>query len=87
MGVRAVRLILLWVCVMLAAVPCAGCSPMRGPVTDRESAAVARPLPRPTQEYDGAAPPPADRRPVEQNPTCWIASPGWPRCSERTDTP
>lgn len=87
MGGRAVQLILGWLFVMLAALPCAGCSPMQGPVTDRESSAAARPAPRPTQEYDGLAPPPGDRRPVEQNPDCWIASAGWPRCSERTDTP
>jgi hypothetical protein len=46
------------------------------------------PVPMPTSSYDGRAPYwEADRRPIEQNPTCWITNPGWPRCSERTDTP
>lgn len=46
------------------------------------------PVPAPTSSYDGRAPAvPADRRPVEQGPTCWITDAGWPRCYERTDTP
>lgn len=47
------------------------------------------PVPAPTSHYDGRRPPEPDRRPVEQNPTCWITNAGWPRCSElteRTDT-
>ena len=45
------------------------------------------PVPAPTTFYDGRRPPEPDRRPVEQNPTCWITDAGWPRCHERTDTP
>jgi hypothetical protein len=46
------------------------------------------PVPAPTSSYDGRAPSwGPDRRPIEQNPTCWVTNPGWPRCSERTDTP
>lgn len=45
------------------------------------------PVPAPTSSYDGRAPHwGPDRRPIEQNPTCWVTNPGWPRCSEGTDT-
>jgi hypothetical protein len=47
------------------------------------------PVSAPTSSYDGRRPPEPDRRPVEQNPSCWIADAGWPRCrewNERTDT-
>jgi hypothetical protein len=91
MGGRAVRVTLgaLALCAVLLGL--SGCTPMDGRVTAREAAQAApgpRPTTLPTSAYDGKAPPRPDRRPVEQNPSCWIASPGWPRCSEleRTDT-
>jgi hypothetical protein len=36
-----------------------------------------------TQDHNVEKPPEADRRPVEQNPGCWIGwDPKWPRCDE-----
>ena len=54
--------------------------------TGRDGSVSTRPAPVPTSHYDGRPPPAPDRRPVEQNPTCWITNAGWPRCYERTDT-
>ena len=55
----------------------------------RATPAVPRPAPLtlPTPAHGVPPAPAADRRPVEQNPMCWITNPGWPRCFERTDTP
>ena len=61
------------------------------PDDGRDATVSTRPAPvtQPTSAYDGRRPPEPDRRPVEQNPTCWIQDTGWPRCrewNERTDT-
>lgn len=65
----------------LALLP-AACSPRAAAQDGPSRADTVVPQPAPTQSYDGRAPAPADRRPIEQNPECWIADPGWPRCSE-----
>jgi hypothetical protein len=44
------------------------------------------PVPAPTSSYDGRIAPAGDRRPIEQNPTCWITNPGWPYECKRSDT-
>lgn len=87
MGTRALRavtaLALAAGAFALALVP--ACASERG----RADIVVSRPVPSPTG-YPGPAPV-VDKRPIEQNPECWIADAGWPRCSElndeRTDTP
>ena len=43
------------------------------------STGARRPVPNPTSAYDGQGPSvEPDRRPIGQNPGCWIGTPGWP---------